>query len=208
MYRLLELNPQLQPFAGDIDLRMFLYRATKNRLLPDGGTLLRYDCDKDRAEAERRVADVSAALPLLEAYTVKAMPWNKKTVAITTEEFRKSGRFDTARDTVAEVLALRDTGNSLRDPVTGDAVLILASEAAQRLTGLTEQQIASPVETLTIGTLPGLRLIPYRAVGQGGLLLGMKLNCVIDGRESSTVVAFDPGGLGKETMYQALTGGV
>ncbi len=39
MYRLLELNPQLQPFAGDIDLRMFMYRSTKNRLLPYGGKL-------------------------------------------------------------------------------------------------------------------------------------------------------------------------
>ena len=39
MYRLLELNPQLQNFAGDIDLRMFLYRATKNRILTEGQTL-------------------------------------------------------------------------------------------------------------------------------------------------------------------------
>ena len=39
MYRLLELNPQLQPFAGDIDLRMFLYRATKGRILAKGQTL-------------------------------------------------------------------------------------------------------------------------------------------------------------------------
>ncbi|MDO5400131.1 MAG: alpha amylase C-terminal domain-containing protein [Eubacteriales bacterium] len=39
MYRLLELNPQLKPFAGDIDLRMFLYRTTKNRLLSEGQTL-------------------------------------------------------------------------------------------------------------------------------------------------------------------------
>ena len=39
MYRILELNPQLQPFAGDIDLRMFLYRATKNRILSEGQTL-------------------------------------------------------------------------------------------------------------------------------------------------------------------------
>ena len=39
MYRLLDLNPQLQPFAGDIDLRMFLYRATKNRILKQGQTL-------------------------------------------------------------------------------------------------------------------------------------------------------------------------
>ncbi|MBR5126567.1 MAG: 1,4-alpha-glucan-branching enzyme, partial [Oscillospiraceae bacterium] len=39
MYRLLELNPQLTPFAGDIDLRMFLYRATKGRILGENQTL-------------------------------------------------------------------------------------------------------------------------------------------------------------------------
>ena len=39
MYKILELNPQLVPFAGDIDLRMFLYRATKDRLLSEGQTL-------------------------------------------------------------------------------------------------------------------------------------------------------------------------
>ena len=39
MYRILELNPQLAPFAGDIDLRMHLYRAAKDRLLADGQTL-------------------------------------------------------------------------------------------------------------------------------------------------------------------------
>ena len=39
MYRILELNPQLAPFTGDIDLRMFLYRATKDRILGEGQTL-------------------------------------------------------------------------------------------------------------------------------------------------------------------------
>ena len=39
MYKILELNPQLQPFAGDIDLRMFLYRSTKQRILAEGQTL-------------------------------------------------------------------------------------------------------------------------------------------------------------------------
>ena len=39
MYRVLELNPQLQPFAGDIELRMQNYRNTKERLMPQGGTL-------------------------------------------------------------------------------------------------------------------------------------------------------------------------
>ena len=39
MYRLIELNPQLHDFAGDIDLRMFLYHATKNRILKADQTL-------------------------------------------------------------------------------------------------------------------------------------------------------------------------
>ncbi|MBQ5754365.1 MAG: 1,4-alpha-glucan-branching enzyme, partial [Oscillospiraceae bacterium] len=39
MYRIFDLNPQLEPFAGDIDLRMALYRAAKDRLLPGGGSL-------------------------------------------------------------------------------------------------------------------------------------------------------------------------
>ena len=39
MYRVLELNPQLKPFEGDIELRMELYRNTKNRLLSGGGSL-------------------------------------------------------------------------------------------------------------------------------------------------------------------------
>ena len=39
MYKILELNPQLAPFAGDIDLRMFLYRATKSRILTGDQTL-------------------------------------------------------------------------------------------------------------------------------------------------------------------------
>ncbi len=39
MYHILELNPQLAPFAGDIDLRMFLYRATRDRILKEGQSL-------------------------------------------------------------------------------------------------------------------------------------------------------------------------
>ena len=39
MYRILELNPQLIPFSDNIDLRMNLYRNTKNRLLTAGQDL-------------------------------------------------------------------------------------------------------------------------------------------------------------------------
>ena len=109
-----------------------------------------------------------------------------------------------------EVLALRDTGNTLRDPVTGQPVLVLSAEAACTLTGLTKHQLASPLETLAEGKIPGLRLIPYRAVGQGS---GMLLACVFEDvtigkKRGKALVAFDPGGLGGQTMYQALTGGV
>ena len=36
MYKVLELNPQLKPFAGDIELRMKLYQSTKENLVHDG----------------------------------------------------------------------------------------------------------------------------------------------------------------------------
>ena len=39
MYRILELNPQLEPFAGDIDLRMHLSRSAKKRILSEGQSL-------------------------------------------------------------------------------------------------------------------------------------------------------------------------
>ena len=40
MYRIFDLNPQLRDFAGDIDLRMFLYNSTKQRLVGDNGRLI------------------------------------------------------------------------------------------------------------------------------------------------------------------------
>ena len=39
MYRILELNPQLYDFSGDIDLRMSMYENTKKRLLRNGRSL-------------------------------------------------------------------------------------------------------------------------------------------------------------------------
>lgn len=103
--------------------------------------------------------------------------------------------------------ALQDTGNTLHDPVTGSPVLVVDARTAQKLTGLTPQQLKRPLETMH--QLPGLRLIPYRAVGQNaGLLLGMKLSSVRIGNwQGSRIVAFAPEGLSQEGTYQALTGG-
>ncbi|MBQ8834802.1 MAG: sigma-E processing peptidase SpoIIGA [Oscillospiraceae bacterium] len=108
-----------------------------------------------------------------------------------------------------ELTALRDSGNTLRDPITGEQVLVIGSDAARRLTGLTEAQLRSPLETLTLRPLLGLRLIPYCAVGQGGgFLLGMRFSDVkIGPKTQSAVVAFAAEGLGRGEMVQALTGG-
>lgn len=112
-------------------------------------------------------------------------------------------------DKELKVLALKDTGNTLRDPVSGEPVLVLSADAAAKLTGLTRQQIAAPLETVASGTVSGLRLIPYRAVGQGsGMMIAMRFeNVKIGSRQQKALIAFSPGGLGEGTMYQALTGG-
>lgn len=110
----------------------------------------------------------------------------------------------------ASILALRDTGNTLRDPVTGEQVLILSAEVAHRLTGLSQEALKHPLETLARRPIPGLRLIPYRAVGQGSaMLLALRFDHVkIGSRVQKAVVAFAPEGLGEGSPYQALTGGV
>jgi len=114
------------------------------------------------------------------------------------------------RDNQIELLALRDSGNTLRDPVTGQQVLVISMEAAQRLTGLSDSQLRSPMQTMLQRPLPGLRLIPYHAVGQpGGMLLAMRFEDVkIGSRQQAAIVAFDTGGLGRGEVHQALTGGV
>lgn len=113
------------------------------------------------------------------------------------------------QDQVMSVIALQDTGNTLRDPVTGEQVLVLSSHAARKLTGLSEEQIRKPLETLASRILPGLRLIPYKTVGSGGMLLAMKFDKVKIGEKlQSAVVAFAAEDFGKGESYQALTGGV
>ena len=108
------------------------------------------------------------------------------------------------------LLALRDTGNTLHDPVTGQQVLVISASAAVRLTGLTEQQLKDPLGTMAAHTLPGLRLIPFRTVGQsGGMMLAMQFEEVmVDGRKRKAIVAFAPENFGGSGTYQALTGGV
>ncbi len=102
--------------------------------------------------------------------------------------------------------ALQDTGNTLRDPITGRSVLVVGADAAHKLTGLTKDQLRNPVETM--GAIPGLQLIPYSSVASRGFLLALRLQNVRIGKwQGSSLVAFAPEGLGSEGAYQALTGG-
>ncbi len=108
----------------------------------------------------------------------------------------------------ARLTALVDTGNTLTDPVTGESVLVIGAQAAERLTGLTAEQLAQPVQTMASGVMPGLRLIPYRAVGQScGMLLAMRFeNVKLGRRRADALVAFAPEGL-EAGEHQALIGG-
>lgn len=110
-------------------------------------------------------------------------------------------------ETKVKLTALRDTGNALRDPITGVSVLVIGAEAAHKLTGLTIQQMKKPIES--IGVIPGLRLVPYRTVGNdSGMLLALRIPKVKIGTwQGSSLVAFAPEGLQPGEEYQALIGG-
>lgn len=102
-----------------------------------------------------------------------------------------------------QLLALRDTGNTLRDPITGEGVLVVSADAASALTGLDAAQMKNPVETAA--NHPGFRLIPYHAVGQpGGMLLMKRLEVEINGKRGRALVAFAPERIGNGEAYQAL----
>ena len=108
------------------------------------------------------------------------------------------------------LIALRDTGNHLRDPITGESVLVAGADVGEKLLGLTAYQLAHPVEALTSGGIPGVRLIPYHAVGQpGSMLVAVRFRgAKIGNTYHDPLVAFAPEVLARGEVYQMLTGGV
>lgn len=107
------------------------------------------------------------------------------------------------------VNALADTGNTLRDPLTGEPVIVGDVHLGEELLGLSEEELADPVGTMTVHPGLGLRLIPYRTVGQkGSFLLGVRCDQVrVDDLEHGGMVAFSPQRFGNGE-YSALTGGM
>ena len=107
------------------------------------------------------------------------------------------------------VLALWDTGNLLKDPVTGEQVLVADPMVANQLLGLSREDLAHPVQTMASGKKPGLRLIPYTAVGSSGLLLACRFRGVKIGNTiRDPLVAFAAAEMDTAGMYRMLAGGV
>ena len=102
--------------------------------------------------------------------------------------------------------AFHDTGNSLMDPITGERMVVIGPRAACALTGLTKEELASPITTLCQGRIRGLRIVPFSSVGnENGLMLAMRFSDVrVDGKPANIVAAFAAEGMNE---YDALMGG-
>lgn len=116
-----------------------------------------------------------------------------------------------------QLTALRDTGNTLHDPISGCQVLVADWTVLRRLlpqTCLRREQFSEPAGLLEelSGQAPqaSFRLIPYKAVGvEHGLLLALRPEEVkINGRREQLLVGFSPVEISDGGGYEALLGGV
>ena len=126
---------------------------------------------------------------------------------------------DIARVTVrnrgrqAAFTALRDTGNTLHDPISGLPVMVAEGELLKTLApdvppgGL--DRPAELLETLHQLGITGFRLIPYRTVGvERGMLLAFRPEEVeVDGKKKAMLMAFSPGPVSDGNGCTALLGG-
>ena len=113
------------------------------------------------------------------------------------------------------VRALRDTGNTLRDPITNEQILVADLHALRALlpqADVTAQQLAAPADILPqlAARFPQarFRLVPYRSVGMAsGLLLAARCTVTGAGRRVSRLTAFSPTPVSTGGSFDALTGG-
>ena len=118
-------------------------------------------------------------------------------------------------ENTVQLRALRDTGNTLRDPLTGQPVLVTGWQTLTRLlpqARLEQGQFRDPAGL--IGVLSArcpscrFRLVPYRAVGtRAGLLPAVRCRCTAEGKTTQTLVAFSAETVDPDGRYEALLGG-
>lgn len=110
----------------------------------------------------------------------------------------------------AGLRALRDTGNTLRDPLTGQSVLIVGKTVQKQL--LPAMQAKDPAAQITelSWLYPQLRfrLVPYRAIGvDHGMLPAIRCGMRIGEKSQSVLVAFSPTEVSADGQFDALWGG-
>ena len=115
-----------------------------------------------------------------------------------------------------QVRALHDTGCTLRDPMTGERVLVAEAGVLQALlpeAGVTPQALADPAALLlrlkTRDPALPARLLSYRSVGtQAGLLLCLRCEAQDGpGEMKRCLAAFSPTPVSDGGSYHALIGG-
>lgn len=106
------------------------------------------------------------------------------------------------------VTALYDTGNTLRDPVSGQPVIVLCAARSRELLG--DAPGADASEWVALHPSCRARLVPYRAVGTaGGLLAAVPCRVSIGKhKEKNALVALSPTPLSDGGAYEALIGGM
>lgn len=105
--------------------------------------------------------------------------------------------------------ALRDSGNTLRDPVSGQAVITVYWRAARALLpgSVRQEELFAPAALALRLRALSPRLIPYRAVGVEGLLLAIPCEITLNHKTTTGLVAFSPTPVSDGGAYEALTGG-
>ena len=104
MKKLTVLTPRA--YADQLVRRLMRLRCVEIRTAEVGEELLRYDCDSQRVEAEKRVASVSQAIPILTKYTERRSAPKNRLIATSAEAFHKTGSYSTAWSVVNEVLEI------------------------------------------------------------------------------------------------------
>lgn len=110
--------------------------------------------------------------------------------------------------------ALRDSGNTLRDPVSNAPVLVVQWQVARRLLPqagtLKQEDFKDPFALFARWQAYRPRLIPYHAVGADGMLLAIRCDRVRIGKRECAggLVAFSPTPVSDGGNYEALTGGM
>lgn len=112
-------------------------------------------------------------------------------------------------------MALQDSGNLLKDPVSGDAVLILGTALLEELFGRESARVLCQTGDVSAfleltKDLASFRLIPFGSIGGSGLLPAFRPEKLyVNGKErNDLLVAFTSQQISESDSFSAIIGGV